>query len=342
MHGVREHERTQKRKAQEQREQGKPPASGPRAFGYDQKHTVVIAEEEAVLREAMTRLFAGESLRSMCFDLEGRGVRSTAGNGMRAHLFQRTLTSPTLAGMRGHEGRLYHGNWPAIFSSDEHERLKLLLNRRMGAPRNSPARKYLLSEFIRCGRCKQRMTGHAQNERRRYVCPSNPGSGNCGSMSVRAEPLEDTVREMLIAAVDHESVKTALDARNEPQDDGLLKAIRRDEESLETLSKDFYADQLISREEFLAARAELNRRLEGNRTRMASQTRASAVGKFAGESALLAASWDSSSLEYGVRSPFTAADSIRIKWPSPDEAEENRGAERMDLGQIARALNQQT
>ena len=117
-------------------------------------------------------------------------------------------------------------------------------------------------------------------------------------MSVRAEPLEDTVREMLIAAVDHESVKTALDARNEPQDDGLLKAIRRDEESLETLSKDFYADQLISREEFLAARAELNRRLEGNRTRMASQTRASAVGKFAGESALLAASWDSSSLEW--------------------------------------------
>jgi hypothetical protein len=44
----------------------------------------------------------------------------------------------------------------------------------------------------------------------------------------------------------------------------------------------------------------------------------------------------------GVRSPFTAADSIRIKWPSPDEAEENRGAERMDLGQIARALNQRT
>ena len=75
MHGVREHERTQKRKAQEQREQGKPPASGRRAFGYDQKHTVVIAEEAAVLREAMTRLFAGESLRSICFDLEGRGVR---------------------------------------------------------------------------------------------------------------------------------------------------------------------------------------------------------------------------------------------------------------------------
>jgi hypothetical protein len=44
----------------------------------------------------------------------------------------------------------------------------------------------------------------------------------------------------------------------------------------------------------------------------------------------------------GVRSPFTAADSIRIKWPSPDEAKENRGAERMDLGQIARALNQRT
>src|SRR5205823_3293513 len=87
----------QRRKAQEQREQGLPPTNGKRTFGYDQKYTTVMEAEAAVLREARNRLFAGESLRSVCTDFEARGIRSTDGNLIRPHLFKRTLVSPTIA-----------------------------------------------------------------------------------------------------------------------------------------------------------------------------------------------------------------------------------------------------
>ncbi len=89
------------------------------------------------MRKARDRLFAGESLRSICLELEERGVRSTDGNGMRGQHFKRTLTSPTISGQRVLEGRLYPGNWTAIFSPEESRQLGLLLNRRPNQPRQT-------------------------------------------------------------------------------------------------------------------------------------------------------------------------------------------------------------
>jgi hypothetical protein len=69
----------QKRKAKEQLQQGLPPSNGKRCFGYDRKYTSVVEEEAALLREVRDRLFAGESLRSVCFDFEKRNIRGTQG-----------------------------------------------------------------------------------------------------------------------------------------------------------------------------------------------------------------------------------------------------------------------
>src|SRR5690606_26552802 len=145
----------------------------------------------------------------------------------------------------------------------------LLLNRRPGTPREAPARTYLLSGLIRCGRCQGRMSAHAKaGDYRRYVCSRRPGYPNCGSMSVKAEPLEEIVRELVIAAVNDESLRAAVDARS-VDDGGVLEAIRRDEEGLAQLGRDHYVDRVIGREEFFAARDDLNRRLEANRLRLA-------------------------------------------------------------------------
>ena len=54
----------------------------------------------------------------------------------------------------------------------------------------------------------------------------------------------------------------------------------------------------MTREEFLAARDELNRRLEANRVRLAAQTKTNVIGRFTGEGALLAAAWQNGSLEW--------------------------------------------
>ncbi|HXU23769.1 MAG TPA: hypothetical protein VN697_07050, partial [Tepidiformaceae bacterium] len=42
-----------------------------------------MPEEAALLREARDRLFAGESMRDVCFDFQAWGVVSTAGNAWR-------------------------------------------------------------------------------------------------------------------------------------------------------------------------------------------------------------------------------------------------------------------
>src|SRR6185312_15088402 len=79
----------QQRKAQEQREQGLPPSNGRRCFGYERGYTAVVPEEAALLREARDRLFAGESMRGICFDFQARGIVSTAGNLWRAQILKR-------------------------------------------------------------------------------------------------------------------------------------------------------------------------------------------------------------------------------------------------------------
>jgi DNA invertase Pin-like site-specific DNA recombinase len=288
----------QRRKAQEQREQGLPPTNGRRCFGYDRRYTTVVTEEAAIVREVRDRLFAGESLRSVCLNLEVRGVVATSGNAWRPQILKRLLVSPTIAGQREKDGTRYPGTWPAIISPEESERLRLLLTRREGAGRKSPARRYLLTGYVRCGRCQGRMHAHARPDgARRYVCMKAPGYPNCGSMSVTADALEELVKELLIVAVDDAALGEALRTRDE-QDDRLTETVRRDEERLEELSRDFYVDRLISKEEFLASRRELAARLEGNRARLAKRSGAGLLGRFLGEGETLRAAWDTGSLEW--------------------------------------------
>ena len=120
---------------------------------------------------------------------------------------------------------------------------------------------------------------------------------NCGSMSARADDVEDLIRRMLIAAVDDGGLREAI-LSQDAHDDGLLDAVRRDELSLEGLSKDFYVEQLLSRDEFLAARGDLNSRLEANRTRLAERSRSRVLGELVVGQVALQDAWELKSLEW--------------------------------------------
>lgn len=287
-----------RRKAQEFREKGIPPTNGRRCLGYSKDYSEVIPEEAALVREVRDRVFAGETMWSICEDLESREFTTSWGNKFRPHVLKRTILCPTIAGQREHEGKRYPGNWQPIISPEDSRRLAILLNKRPGQPRTAPVRRYLLTGHIRCGRCGGPLKGHAKGaETGRYVCARMPGASQCGSLSARAEPLEEVVKEMLIAAVDDEALRAALSSRDD-RDDGVVDAIRRDEMALELLAKDFYADQLITREEFLAARVELNKRLEGNRAKLAKRTKTNVLSQFAGGGEVLRTAWDSGTLEW--------------------------------------------
>ena len=287
-----------RRKARELSEQGAPPTNGKRCFGYEQGYLTMFTEEAAILREVRDRVFVGESMRAICFDLEERGVRSPQGNAIRDNILKRTLLSPSLAGQRELDGVRYPGTWPAIFTPEESLRLRSILVRRPGVRREAPARRYLLNGLLRCGRCTGRMRSHLHTgDVRRYICEKRPGYVNCGSMSVRADDVEDLVRQMLIAAVDDGGLRKAI-LSQDAHDDGLLDAVRQDELSLEVLSKDFYVEQLLSRDEFLAARGDLNSRLETNRTRLAERSRSRVLGELVTGQTALQDAWELKSVEW--------------------------------------------
>ncbi|HEY5475817.1 MAG TPA: recombinase family protein, partial [Tepidiformaceae bacterium] len=134
-----------RRKARELSERGAPPTNGKRCFGYEQGYLTTIDEEAAILREVRDRVFAGESLRAICFDLEQRGIRSPQGNAIRDHILKRTLKSPSIAGQRELDGVRYAGAWPAIITPEESLRLRSILVQRAGVRREAPARTYLLN-----------------------------------------------------------------------------------------------------------------------------------------------------------------------------------------------------
>ncbi len=286
----------QRRKAKEQREQGAPPSNGRRCFGYDARYTCIIEEEASRLREARDRVLAGESLRGLCFDWQERGILTTGGHPWRTQFLRRLLLSPTLSAQRELDGTLYSGTWPAIFSPGDSQRLREFFGRRSGNAR--PARSALLTGYIRCGSCGCRMYASRRADMaRRYVCRKTPGTGNCGTLTTRAEPVEELVAEMVFAAVDGPALKASFDGRG-TSDDGLFEALGRDEQALEALAKDFYVEQLLSREEFLAARTALNERLESNRMKLAKRSSRGAIGPFIGNAGLLRQTWETASLEW--------------------------------------------
>ena len=212
----------QMRKAQEQREQGRPPSNGRRCFGYNRGYSETVPEEVALLREARDRLFAGESMRGICFKFQARGVISTAGNAWRTQILKRLLLSATLSGQREHEGKLYPGTWEPIFSPDDTERLRRMFAANPGVGRTRSATKSPLTGLVRCGICGQRMfTNNGPNRRRRYTCTKRPGNANCGGVTTLADPLDQFVAQMVFASVEEDALAQALRARGEA-DDGLL------------------------------------------------------------------------------------------------------------------------
>lgn len=147
-------------------QQGRPITGGKRPFGwgietgrtgktgkpvYDTEQPV--PEEQAVLEEAIQRLWAGQSqngvIRWMNTVSTTTGGRPWAGKSLK-----NILLSPRIAGLVEHDGQLYKASWDGIVTPEEWEDLKLLLLRNVEAnPYPGRERKYLLSGQGGAGEC---------------------------------------------------------------------------------------------------------------------------------------------------------------------------------------------
>lgn len=157
-------------------------------YGYrrDGKVTELHADEAATIRSVVQRVLDGESLRSICKDLDARHV-PTPGSGERwnSTTLKQLLLRPSLAGLTVHRGQVVGrspADSPRVIDEDTHERVKAVLTdptRRTAPAGRAP--KYLLGGIARCGRCgggmaravgrnQRQANGNVKRQPPSYVC----------------------------------------------------------------------------------------------------------------------------------------------------------------------------
>jgi site-specific DNA recombinase len=235
------------------------------------KHAVVHEGEAELVREAARRVMAGESASAVARDWNGRGVPTPQGapHGWSGQTITGILRNPRIAGLRRYKGEVVseQGRWPAILDRADWEAVQGRIRRtaRPGRPSS-----HLLSGIARCARCDGPLWAAWRKNRRgdkidRYACMARPGRPGCGRTSVVAAPLEDVVRDTVIAALAGPRLARARRrARGRGRDRDAATALARAEHKLEALAVDHARDR-ITRREWLAARDDLNRQITEHR-----------------------------------------------------------------------------
>jgi site-specific DNA recombinase len=283
-----------RRKHEELAASGKPSGGGTRPFGYEPDRVTVRPAEAAVVREAAERVLAGESLRSVCADLNERGVTTSAGGRWSITTLRRVLTSARISGRRGHKDDIVgDAVWEAIIAPGVSDRLR----ERLGAGSSRRAartrrRCLLTGGLLRCGICGTVMVSQPRaGGIARYRCRSQ--DGGCGRMSASAAPLDAFVVEAVLQRLDTPELAAALaETRQRDQEiDDLHQQIVEDKAMLEDLAAQ-WADKAITRPEWVAARQPIQQRIDSNHRRLARISPMTPIDDYAGNAAALRTVWD--------------------------------------------------
>lgn len=259
---------------------GLPHQGGNRAYGYTRRGEV-LPVEAAIIMEAAERLTAGESLRSIAEDLNGRGVPTSTGGTWRPESLARTLRSPRTAGMRTHHGVLSAGSWPAILPLDQWTELLGT----MGEPaaiRQDTRAGHLLTGVVRCGVCNARLKVRQDSGRAfvRYYCPRIPGTENCGGIVVSKGPTDRYVVAELLRYLEALNVP-AVQVRRKREE--LKTAILADEAELAELGRRRFVARTMGDDEYEPLRAALRTQLMASKDELAALTRQEQAGRPAGD-----------------------------------------------------------
>lgn len=137
----------------------------------------VRSDEAELIVACVERLLSGQSQGGVRRWLSSK-CNTTAGNEWSASGFRAMMTSPRIAGLIEHGGRLYEARWPAIISPETREDV-LAVFRNSREKHRKPkgrGRKHLLSGVGECGRCHSLlMSGTGQGRgggNRRQVSPA--------------------------------------------------------------------------------------------------------------------------------------------------------------------------
>jgi site-specific DNA recombinase len=282
-----------KRKNEERAAQGLPTGGGTRPFGYRPDRVTIDPTEAALVRDAASRVLAGESVRAIAGEWNARGLATAAGNSWTVETLRRMLYSARLSGQREHRGEIVApGRWEPIITPEETARLRETLSERTRT-RTRPVRRYLLSGLLRCGLCDAPLVSRPQaNGDRRYVCAKGPGHSGCGRLAIRADGVEGFLAEAVLVHLDSPAVAAALataasaDAASAADHD----ALRQDRAQLDELAR-AYGDKLVTFPEWLAARAPIEARIDAAQRKLSRISQSAAIDPYVGRADALREAW---------------------------------------------------
>lgn len=165
--------------------------------------------EVAVLREAAGRMLAGETLKDIAADLNGRGLLTSAGGPWTGGTLARTLGAPRYGGYIVYNGKtIGKRKGEPVFDDKLFAEVQAFLGERRRGPQ--PTGLWKLTGALMCGnpRCIEQaasqgrpprtMSGHRNPYGRQYVCAQ--GNGGCG-LSGKAEAIEAIVAKRVLEDV---------------------------------------------------------------------------------------------------------------------------------------------
>jgi DNA invertase Pin-like site-specific DNA recombinase len=275
---------------------GQPHPAGRRGYGYQADGVTIIGAEAEIVREARTRVLAGESVRSVAGDLDDRAVPTVTGARWSTEALRQILVSGRISGRREYHGEIMTGqpSWSAIITVAESDQLRAHLARRPGTPRGR-ARSYLFSGIFTCGTCQAGLYGRPHSAGPRYVCVKEPGKPGCGKVTVMAGHAEQIARDKILTALDSPDFITALITATSTAGDtdtvGISAQLREIDAQREELAAD-WATRRITRKEWLAARDSLTAEADRLTARLSRSEHSRALVSFAAMTGTVWERWE--------------------------------------------------
>jgi DNA invertase Pin-like site-specific DNA recombinase len=276
---------------------GKVSGGGSRPYGYEADKRTVRPEEAEVVRECARRTLAGDSLRSICLDLNERGIASASGKRWTSQTLRRMLMSARISGQREHRGEIVaKAEWPAIVTPGETQQLRA----KLGDPdrrTNRASRRYLLTRLLRCSHCGSVLVARPRADgTRRYVCASGPGFGGCGKTTVVSDPLERFIAAGVLHRLESPRLPEAITRTPNGADGSEWQAeLERSQAKLDELAE-LWAEGTITRGEWLKARAPIEKRQTLAKKKLAALNRATALVPFIGDAKRVREQWETMTL----------------------------------------------
>ena len=244
---------------------------GPVPFGYQPEQVddgwILVLDPEAckVITWAADEVIKGRSVRSLCRELDERGVTTVKGERWRQSSLSRILRSPNLTGQlitRGEIVRDADGvavRREAVLSDDTFAQLQEALDRSKRRDYGHRDDASLLLRVAYCGRCRRPLYHEPRRDRNTgyYRCAGRV-EGWCDERLFRREVLEAIVTECLLDAAGDVPMRLK---RVIPASDNA-KDLAQVDEAISNLEADRYERNLFSGERGAERYAALMSKLE--------------------------------------------------------------------------------